>query len=182
MAGSWSADSKRSLLSSRCYPLESSKNICSDEAGPVTEGVLYTDNLVPLGGAFAAREGSHFQLSGIGSNGEMADKSVFRFSRARTHNGQPSRFLRQADRCNGLCHCANLIRLNEDGIGDPSVDASLDERCIRTEQIIANELNLVSERASDSGPSFPVTLSHWIFQRNDGILRTPVHHQVDELF
>ncbi len=58
------------------------------------------------------------------------------------NDGVVARFARQLDGINGFGHTANLVQLDQDGVGYSVVDAARQPFRVGHEQIIANKLNL----------------------------------------
>ena len=65
---------------------------------------------------------------------------------------------------------ADLVGLDEDGIGNVLVDALLQDLGVGDEQVIADELDFLAEGLREDAPSFPIALAHAVLDRDDGIL------------
>ena len=71
---------------------------------------------------------------------------------------------------------ADLIHLDE---GSRSISEDLR---VRDEEVIAHELNLLTERLRELRPAFPVAFSHAVFDRDHGVLLDPALKHRDPLF
>src|SRR5215210_6492206 len=73
----------------------------------------------------------------------------------------------------GFRERADLVDLDEDGIGDAALDALFQECSVGDEQIIADELNVASHLVRHGLPSVPVALCHAVLNRDDRVLLRP---------
>ena len=88
------------------------------------EFFLDAQELIVFCDAISARGRTRFNLASAGGNGEVGDKRVFSFAGAMRDNRVVAGFARHFDRVDGFGHAANLIELDEDGIGNSLFDAA----------------------------------------------------------
>ena len=87
---------------------------------------------------------------------------------------------RQGDRVQRLSQRADLVDLDQDRVGDAAGDALLQARHVRDEEIVANELDPVPDRAGQMLPAIPVVFRHPVLDRDDRIAGAPVLIELDE--
>src|SRR2546430_10866207 len=90
----------------------------------------------------------------------------------RYHGGIPgaSRELDGGDR---LGERADLIHLDEHGVGDLLADAPLDTLDVRDEKIVPDELHPVAQFGREAFPSWPVVLCEAVLDRDEWIAVRP---------
>ena len=85
--------------------------------------------------------------------------NVFRFTGAVGRRSGHSAFDLGALDGEGFGHGTDLVHLDEDGVRDAGLDAFIENRRIRHEQIVADEVDLAAEFVSKDGPALPVPSS-----------------------
>ena len=85
------------------------------------------------------------------------------------------------DGVEGFAEGADLVDLNEDGVGGAFLDAALDELFVGDEEVVADELDLVAEFGVELGPAFPVVFGEAVFDGADGVFVGPVGPDGDEV-
>ncbi|MND32218.1 hypothetical protein D3C80_227860 [compost metagenome] len=65
---------------------------------------------------------------------------------------------------------ADLVDLDEDGVGNAHLDTVAQAGGIGDEQIVADQLNLGADLVGQDLPAFPVVFGHAVFDRDDRIL------------
>jgi len=63
---------------------------------------------------------------------------------------------------------ADLVGLDEDGIGNVLVDAFPQDLRVGHEQVIADELDFLAEGLREDAPALPIALAHPVFNGDDG--------------
>jgi hypothetical protein len=74
------------------------------------------------------------------------------------HHDAPAGTLSHLAGADGLGHGANLVDLQQQGAASLLIDGSLDALDVSDQQIVAHNLNLASQRCSESRVSRPVVL------------------------
>ena len=87
----------------------------------------------------------------------------------------------QFDRCQGFGERPDLVRFDQDRVGDTLVNALREEVGVGHKQIIAYELHLVPKSVGQQFPAVPVALVHAVFDRQDRILARQCRKPVDKL-
>jgi len=113
------------------------------EAGGRTQFFFDAQQLVVLGDAVGPTRGACFYLPGCGSHGEIGDEGILGFSRAVRNDGVVARLAGHLDGVNRFADAADLIQLDENGIGDAFVDAAREPRGVRVEEVVTNQLNFI---------------------------------------
>ena len=72
---------------------------------------------------------------------------------------------RKAHGVEGLGERADLVHLDEESIRSGLVDASLEARWVRDEEVVADDLDTVADGAREVNPPGPVVLRHRILDR-----------------
>ena len=135
-------------------------------------GVAFGDahEFVVLGDSFGAGEGAGLDLAGAEANGEVSDGGVFGFAGAVRDDGAVAGAFCQVDSGDGLGESADLVRLDEDGVGDAGFDAALEELFVSDEEIVADELSAVAEAIGHGFPAVPVVFGEAVLDRDYGII------------
>ena len=92
---------------------------------------------------------------GAGGDGEIGDGRVFGLAGAVRDDDAVAGLLRHQHRVERLGDGADLIQLDQDRVGDALVDALLQDRGVGDEQVVADELHLVADRARSASSSPP---------------------------
>src|SRR6476660_2415731 len=114
-------------------------------AGGVVELLLDAQQLVVLGDALGARGGAGLDLAAVGGDGEVGDGDVLGLPRAVAHHAAVAVAVGQVDRVEGLGEGADLVDLDEQGVGRARVDAALQAHRVGDEQVVADDLHAVAE-------------------------------------
>ena len=85
------------------------------------------------------------------------------------HHGAVAGAVRHLHRFQGLGQGADLVDLDQDGVGDALVDAGLEALGIGDEEVVADQLRLVAGLPRQLGPAVPVVLGHAVLDGDDGI-------------
>ena len=80
----------------------------------------------------------------------------------------------QVDGFQGLGDGADLVDLDEDGVGHAFFNAALQPLDVGDEDVVAYELDPAAEFIGQQPPSVPVVFGETVFKRNDGVLADPV--------
>ncbi|CAB4733571.1 unannotated protein [freshwater metagenome] len=79
--------------------------------------------------------------------------------------------MRQLDRVQGLGERADLVDLDQEGVGLAAGDAAREPLDVGDEQVVADELRLGAEAVGDGLPPLPVVLVERVLDRDDGVGR-----------
>src|SRR5439155_22298272 len=115
----------------------------------VTQLFLDAQELVVLGGTLAARHRAGLDLARVDGDGEVRDEGVLGLAGAVRDDRAVARALRQLDRLERLGQRADLVQLHEHRVGETVLDPLLDDRGVRDEQVVPDELDALAERARD---------------------------------
>ena len=75
------------------------------------------------------------------------------------------------DRIERLGERADLVQLDEDGVGGVLLDALGEALRIGDEQVVANEVDLAAELFGDGLPAFPIVFGHAVLDGDNRIAR-----------
>src|SRR6266508_4654214 len=84
-------------------------------------------------------------------------------------HGGPAVAVGQVGGVEGLAQRADLVDLEQHGVGDPAVEAALDALDVGDEQVVANELHPVPQGLVARLPAVPVLLGEAVLERDDRI-------------
>src|ERR1019366_1121588 len=87
----------------------------------------------------------------------------------------------QADAGERLGQGADLVELDEDGVGDLALDAPLQALDVRHEDVVADELHAVADALGERLPAVPVVLRAAILDRDERVLLGEGVVDADEL-
>ena len=77
---------------------------------------------------------------------------------------------------------ADLVDLDEDGVGHAVFDAVLQAFGVGHEEVVADELDVVAELVGEDLPSLPVVFGEAVFDGDDGVFLDPALVVGDHLF
>src|SRR5712675_2449647 len=80
----------------------------------------------------------------------------------------------ELDTLQRLAESANLVDLNQNRIRYAQLNSFTQKLCIGDKEIVANQLDALSNRFSQTLPAIPIVFGHAIFNRNDRVLAGPV--------
>ena len=88
----------------------------------------------------------------------------------------------ELDGFEGLGDGADLVDLDEDGVGDLLLDSLLQALGVGDEEVVADELDLGADEVGELAPAGPVVFGETVFERDDGVLAGPgLSVEVDHL-
>src|ERR1700693_1026032 len=85
------------------------------------------------------------------------------------HHGGVAASLRELHRLDRLRQRSDLVHLHEDRVRHAPLDASLQPRRVRDEEIVPNELYTIAELLRERSPRIPVVLGAAVLDRYDRI-------------
>ena len=62
-----------------------------------------------------------------------------------------------------LGQCADLVHFDQNGVGDPLLDAARENLGVGDVDIVADKLNFLAERIGHELPAIPIVLGHAVF-------------------
>ena len=77
---------------------------------------------------------------------------------------------------------ADLVDLNEDGVGHLLVDSLLEALGVGDEEVVADELDAVADVFGEELPAVPVVFGEAVFDADDGVFVDPVLPEGGHLF
>ncbi len=95
------------------------------------------------------------------------------------HDGAVAGVVRSLHSLQRLGQGADLVDLDQDGVGHAALDAVGQARGVGDEQIVAHELHLAAERLGQRLPAVPVVLGHAVLDGQDG---ETLHQALVELY
>src|SRR5512135_544252 len=151
------------------------------EPGCRAEFLLDPEQLVVLRDPVGPRSGAGLDLSRGEPDDEIRDRAVLGLAGSMGHDGGPPCALRHLDRLDRFRHGADLVQLDEHGVGDALRDPLPQDRRIGDEDVIPHDLDLLSQRVREHLPAFPVILGETVLDRHDRVLAAKVLVERDEL-
>jgi hypothetical protein len=122
-------------------------------SGGVVEQLLDAQQLVVLGHAVGSGRGAGLDLAAVGGHGEVGDRGVLGLARAVAHHAAEAVAVGQVDRVEGLGQRADLVDLDQQGVGGAR-RCPLQSARVGDEQVVADDLDLVADAlVSDAQPS-----------------------------
>src|SRR5215831_13759338 len=140
-----------------------------------------TQKLIVFGDSVRTRGRAGFDLTCSRSYRQVCDKRVFGFPGPVRDDGGVAVAARNIDGLERLTHCADLIDLDENGVGYALLDASAEALGVGDEQVIAHELDLITQFFGQGPPAVPVVLGQTIFDGDDRVLPYPVTPEADHV-
>ena len=116
--------------------------------GVVTQFLSDSEELIVLRDPICAAKRSGLNLSRVRRDGDVGDGGVFRFAGTMADHGGVPVFGREPNGVKSFSQCADLIHLNQDGIGDTLIDSFPEKIDVRDEEVVADQLNLIAQALS----------------------------------
>ena len=92
-----------------------------------------------------------------------------------------TRLLGHLDRLEGFGQRADLVHLDQDGVRRSQLDALLQALGVGDKQVVAHQLDPVSDAASQLDPAVPILLGHAVLDGDDGVLLNELAPVIDHL-
>ncbi len=137
------------------------------------ELLLDAQQLVVLRVAVRAGGRAGLDLAGARRDREVRDGGVLGLAGAVRDDGGPAGGVRHADRLERLGEGADLVELDQDGVGGALLDAAREALDVRDEEVVADELHAVADAAGERRPAVPVVLGHAVLDGDDGVVGRP---------
>ena len=100
-------------------------------------------DLIVFGNAVGARSRAGFDLPGGGGHGEIGDERVLGFAGAMRNDRVVAGLARHFDGLDCFGDGADLIQLDENGVGDALLDAASKNLRVGDENVVADKLNFL---------------------------------------
>src|SRR3546814_6218890 len=108
-------------------------------------------------------------------DGEVGDGGVLGLAGAVRHHRRVGGGVRHLHRLQGLAEGADLVHLDQDGVGDALADALGEALRVGDEDVVADELHLAAEALGERRPAVPIVLAHAVLDGEDGVARSAEH-------
>ncbi|MNX46846.1 hypothetical protein D3C86_773940 [compost metagenome] len=96
-------------------------------------------------------------------------------------DGGVARALGHLDGGQGLGQGADLVDLDQDGVGRAEADAAVEAIGVGDEEVVADQLHALAEALGELGPAVPVVFGHAVLDREDGVAVDEVLEVIDHL-
>src|SRR6516162_7673767 len=130
---------------------------------------LDAQQLVVLGGAIRARQRAGLDLGGGGGDGDVGDGAVLGLAGAVRYHCGVVRLLGHVDALERLGERADLVRLDEDGVGDVLSSGLPENPGVGDEHVITHQLYGLAKCLGKLCPAVPVRLAHAILDADDRV-------------
>src|SRR6188768_3198566 len=120
------------------------ENLPSRIPSGIAEVLFDPQKLVVFCDAVGSAKTAGFDLAGVHSDGEVGNEGVFRFSGTMRNNGGHVIRARELDCIECFRERPDLIHFNKDRVCSSLFDSPLKEFYIRYEQVVANELDAIT--------------------------------------
>src|SRR5690625_4727170 len=148
----------------------------------ITQLGFNAQQTVVLGNAIRAAQRTGLDLSGRRGHRQVGNGGVFGFPGAMGDYSGVACVLGHLDGVEGFRQRADLIELNQYGVGDFFIDAFLQNFGVGNKQVVTHQLNFVAQFLGVIGPAVPVAFIKPVFDVNDGVLVRSDERRVGKLF
>ena len=149
--------------------------------GRVAELFLDPEELVVLGHPVGAGGGAGLDLARAGGHGDVGDGRVLGLAGAVGDDVPVAGPLGHLDHVEGFGQRADLVDLDQDGVGHALLDALGQPLRVGHEEVVAHELDPLAQPLGQEPPALPVVLGHAVLDRQDGVLVDQFLVEVDHL-
>src|SRR4029453_12621909 len=150
--------------------LETRERAAAGVACGVVEFFFDAQELIVLGDALGAGRGTGLDLARVGGNGDVSNGGVLGFAGAVRGDGGVTGTLGQGNGVQGLGQGTDLVDLDQQGVGRGRLDALLQADRVGDEEVIANQLDLVTDSVGEGLPAFPVVLVQRVFNGDQRVV------------
>src|SRR5207245_11432839 len=134
---------------------------------------LDLEQAVVLGDALRPGGRTGLDHPGARRHYQVRDGRVLGLTGAVRDDRAVARLARHVDRLQGLGQGADLVDLDQDRAGNAALDALLQARYVRHEQVVADELHLAAHGIGQPLPALPIVLRHSVLDGDDRIAAGP---------
>ena len=140
--------------------------------------------MVVFADAVGAAGGAGFDLAGAESHCKVGDGGVLGFTRTVRHHSGVVIALRELHGVDGFRERADLVDLDEDGVGHLFLKTHLQTFHVGHEKVVTHELAAVADGVGEEFPAVPVVFGHTVLDGDDrvfvticaGVISSPVDH------
>src|SRR5690554_1468459 len=160
---------------------KAAKNVDSGIIGDLVELFFDAQKLVIFGDSIRARQASGLDLTGTGGDRKAGDEGIFGLAGAMADYAGIAGARRQIDGIERLGDRADLVDLDENGVGDALVNAAPKALGIGDKEVVAHKLNRVAKHLGQRAPALPVILIQAVFDADNRVLLDQLNIEGDEL-
>src|SRR6516225_4294874 len=143
-------------------------------SGLLAQFLLDPQQLIVFRGAVGARERAGFDLAAVGRHCKVGDGRILGFAGAMRHDGGIARLERELDGGKGLGQGADLVDLDQDGIGAAVFDTVGQPLYVGDEEIVADQLAFAADHVGQLLPTVHIVFRHTVLDRHDRIARDEI--------
>ena len=136
----------------------------------VAELLLDAQQAVVLGHALGTGRGAGLDLAAVQGDGQVGNGGVLGLAGAVGHHRLVAVVVRQGDGLEGLRQGADLVDLDQQGVGCVLLDALGQAGRVGDEEVVADQLDLVADLLGQLDPAVPVVLVQRILDGDDRVL------------
>ena len=149
--------------------LFSTFSLCDAVNRVVAELLFDAEELVVFRDPVRAAHRAGLDLAAVGGDGDVGDGAVFGLAGAVAEHGGVGVFLGHLHGIEGLGERADLVHLDEDGVGHAELDALGEELGVGDEEVVADELGGLAELVGEDLPAGPVVFGAAVFDGDDRV-------------
>lgn len=116
----------------------------------MAEFILNAEQLVVFRDAVGARRRACFDLAGVGGDGDVGDRAVFRFAGAVRDDSRVAGAFRHFDGVKRFGERADLVHFDQNRVADAFFNAFGQFFRVRDEQVVADKLHFLPSRSVSS--------------------------------
>ncbi|MPM30051.1 hypothetical protein SDC9_76593 [bioreactor metagenome] len=135
--------------------------------GGLVQLLLDAQQLVVLGDTVGTGRSAGLDLATAAGDREVGDGDVLGLTGTVRHHRPETVAVREVDGVQGLGQRTDLVHLDQQGVGGLLVDAALQALDVGDEQVVADQLDLVTDLGGDLLPAFPVLLVQRVLDGDD---------------
>ena len=148
----------------------------------VAKFLFDAEELVVFRDPVRAAHRAGLDLAAVGGDGDVGDGAVLGLAGAVAEHGGVGVFLRHFHGVEGLGERADLVDLDEDGVGHAELDALGEELGVGDEEVVADELGGLAELVGEDFPAGPVVFVAAVFDGDDGVFLLKLRVVLDDFF
>jgi len=137
--------------------------------------------LIIFGKSIRSARSSTFDLTGSKTANEITDEVILGLTTSVRNHDTPSSFLRHITSLDTFGDGSDLVNFKEKGIAHFLIDTFLYSLRVGNEQVITDDLDLITHHSGHLGIGGKIILIKWIFNGNDWIFVTKFFIKSDSL-
>src|SRR6516225_8995097 len=142
--------------------------------GLLAQFLLDPQQLIVFRGAVGARQRAGFDLAAVGRHRKVGNGRVLGFAGAMRHDGGIARLEREFYGGKGLGQGADLVDLDQDGIGAAVFDTVGQPLYVGDEEIVADQLAFAADHVGQLFPAVHIVFRHTVLDRDDRLARDEI--------